>query len=228
MPAILTKIFRDQIDLLLFKPFRSKIGEFWPSYLLWGIFITWLVGIGRYWDHPNAELWQYLGFGSVLYVFILSFVLWGIAAPLKPRYWSYRNVLIFVTMTSLPALLYAIPVEQFMSLTSAQTANVWFLAIVAIWRVTLLLNFLRKVAQLSYSEVIVAGLLPLVLIVTSLVILNLEHAVFQIMGGIRNPTQFDAAYSVLFMLTTISLLLSPILLIWYGRLVYLKMKTPAN
>lgn len=131
-------------------------------------------------------------------------------------------------MTSLPALLYAIPVEQFMSLKSAQTANVWFLAIVAIWRVTLLLNFLRKVAQLSYSEVIVAGLLPLVLIVTSLVILNLEHAVFQIMGGIRNPTQFDAAYSVLFMLTTISLLLSPILLIWYGRLVYLKMKTPAN
>ena len=69
-----------------------------------------------------------------------------IVAPLRPRNWSFVGVLIFVTLTSLPALLYAIPVEKFMSLETAQTANVIFLAIVASWRVALLIVFLKRAA----------------------------------------------------------------------------------
>ena len=61
-------------------------------------------------------------------MFVLSAFLWLIVAPLRPRNWSFIGVLIFVTLTSLPALLYAIPVEKFMSLENAQTANVIFLA----------------------------------------------------------------------------------------------------
>src|SRR5262245_65218512 len=118
------KILADQRDLLLFRSFRSDLENHWQAYLAWGLFTTWLVGVGRYWDHPSAALWQYLGLGSLAYVFILALVLWAIALPLRPANWSYRGVLIFVTLTSLPALLYAIPVEMVLPLHAAQTANV--------------------------------------------------------------------------------------------------------
>ena len=211
----LRKVLKDQFDLLFFQPFKPNLTEHWHVYLGWGLFTTWLVGIGRYWDHPSAHLWQYFGLGSVAYVFLLAALIWLIALPLKPNHWSYRNVLIFVTLTSLPALFYAIPVERFMSLKAAQAANVWFLLIVAVWRVALYFTFLRRVAGLSYAAVTVIGLLPLALIVTALVFLNLEQAAFEIMGGIRNPTPNDTAYGILILITTWSVLASPILLIAY-------------
>jgi hypothetical protein len=216
----LAKILQDQRDLLLFRPFKPVIREHWLAYLAWGLFVTWLAGIGRYWDHPNANWWQYAGLGSVAYVFVLSAFLWLIVAPLRPRNWSFIGVLIFVTLTSLPALLYAIPVEKFMPLEQAQAANVIFLAIVATWRVALLMVFLKRGAGLSPTGVAVAGLLPLTIIVTTLVVLNLEKAVFEIMGGNMQKTQNDAAYLILMLISFFSLLASPVLLILYGMLVY--------
>jgi len=216
---VLAKILKDQFDLLIFRPFKPDLSDHWTAYLAWGLFVTWIVGVGRYWDHPSAQIWQYLGLGSIAYVFILALFIWAIAAPLQPKHWSYRNVLIFVTLTSLPALLYAIPVERFMSLANAQTANVWFLAVVAAWRVALLFRFFRTVAGLSVAATCVVGLLPLVLIVTALVVLNLENAVFEIMGGLREQTPNDAAYAVLILITGASVVASPFLLIWYLVLV---------
>lgn len=216
----LRKILADQRDLLLFRPFKPDLAQHWQAYLAWGLLVTWLAGIGRYWDHPNAALWQYAGLGSLAYVFVLALLLWLIVEPLKPRHWSYSGVLIFVTLTSLPALLYAIPVEKFMSLESAQAVNVIFLAVVATWRVALLMVFLKRAADLSALGVTVASLLPITLIVTLLVMLNLERAVFDIMGGNRAPTQNDAAYLVLILISVFSVLASPILLIIYGVLVY--------
>jgi hypothetical protein len=214
------KILEDQRDLLLFRPFRPDIRGHRDAYLAWGLFITWLAGVGRYWDHPNAALWQYLGLGSVAYVFILALILWLIVAPLKASNWSYSGVLIFVMLTSLPALLYAIPVEMFLTLPQAQFANVIFLAIVATWRVALLVVFLRRGAKLSPFTTLVASLLPIAIIVTVLVVLNLERAVFDIMGGNRQATQNDAAYIILGLIAWLSMLASPILLGLYGMLVY--------
>ena len=216
----LAKILQDQRDLLLFRPFKPSIKEHWLAYLAWGLFTTWIAGIGRYWDHPNANWWQYAGLGSVAYVFVLSAFLWLVAAPLRPRNWSFIGVLIFVTLTSLPALLYAIPVEKFMTLESAQAANVIFLAIVASWRVALLIVFLKRAAALTATGVLVASLLPLTVIVTALAALNLEKAVFEIMGGNMQQTQNDAAYFILLVITVLSVILSPIMLIIYCVLVY--------
>lgn len=227
MPIVLQKVLRDQLDLLRFRPFRPQMGEHWKTYLAWGLATTWIVGIGRYWDHPSASLWQYLGLGSVLYVLVLAGVLWAVVVPLKPANWSYLNVLIFVTLTSLPAILYAIPVEKLMSLGAAQLLNVLFLAVVATWRVALLLIFLRRVAGLTRAEVAVAGLLPLTIIVTALVVLNLEKAVFEIMGGNRQPTQNDAAFAILNLISVLSVLGSPILLIAYGVMVRRKWRADA-
>lgn len=191
-------------------------------YLAFGIGFTWLCGIGRYWDNPKADLWQYLGLGSVVYIFVLALILWLVILPLKPTSWSYKNVLLFVSLTSPPAILYAIPVEQFMPLKSAQTANVWFLAVVAIWRVALLLKFLRNSAGLSGLCVLVATLLPLTLIVAALAALNLEHVVFKIMAGLEDHEKSanDSAYMILIVITYFSVLASPALLTMYGLFIY--------
>lgn len=214
MSAPWVGILRDQRDLLLFRSVRPDLERHGSRYFAWGLFVTWLAGVGRYWDHPAAATWQYMGLGSVAYVFVMALVLWAVAAPLRPSGWSYFKVLIFVMLTSAPALLYAIPVERFMSLEAAQQTNAWFLAVVAAWRVGLLLRFLRGAAALSLGQTIVVGLLPLALIVTALTALNLEHAVFEIMGGLREVgTPYDSAYVVLILITVMSIFASPILLI---------------
>ena len=81
--------------------------------------------------------------------------------------------------------------------------------------------FLRSVAQLSQPAVVVATLLPLTFIVVALSVLNLEHAVFEIMGGLReNRTPNDVAYLVVQLLSGISVLAFPVVLTAYGVLVY--------
>jgi uncharacterized protein involved in response to NO len=138
---------------------------------------------------------------------VLATLLWLVIAPLKPSRWHFREVLLFVAMTSLPAFLYAIPVEMFMPLPRAQMVNAVFLAIVAIWRVALLVMFLKRGAGLSGTSIVVATFLPLTLIVTALGMLNLEHVVFNIMAG-NGPTDQsgnDGAYVIIFLLTLLSM-----------------------
>ena len=91
-----------------------------------GIVGTWLAGIGRYWDHPDAKILQYAGLGSVIYIFILAAFIWLIVLPYKPLRWKYKTVLTFVSLTSFPAFLYAVPVEKFMKIEAAATVNAWF------------------------------------------------------------------------------------------------------
>jgi hypothetical protein len=165
------------------------------------------VGIGRYWDNPKAGLLQHLGLGSVIYVFILSLFLWLIVWPLRPRHWSYFKVLTFVTLVSPPAVLYAIPVEKFLNLDTANAINAGFLGIVATWRVALLIFFLRRLGELNWFSTIVAALLPLTLVVVTLATLNLDKVVFDLMGGITERSGNDAAYGVLILLSWLSILL---------------------
>jgi hypothetical protein len=221
-------ILRDELRLLTFRSVGPGVHERWRSYLGFGLFFAWLAGVGRYWDNPKAELWQLLGLGSVAYVFVLALVLWALLAPLRPQHWSYRTVVTFVALTSPPAVLYAIPVERFMSLDAARAANAWFLAIVAAWRVALLVVFLHRTAKLPPATVVLATLLPLAIIVFTLYVLNLEHVVFQMMSGIRDepPGPNDSAYGVVVLLSVLSYLLSPILFIWYIALVVTTWRRP--
>lgn len=217
-----TEVFKTTLLFLCFRSVRFDMNRLGKAYLLFGIVTAWIVGIGRYWDHPKAELWQYAGLGSVLYIFMLALILWLLLMPLKPRNWSYQHVLTFVGLTSLPAILYAIPVERMVSMSIASSLNVGFLAIVAIWRVALFMLFLRRVAGMGILTLLVSALLPLGLIVSSLTYLNLEHVVFRIMAGLHTSEQTanDAAYSVLMILTFFSLFIVPIVLLVYLFLVY--------
>ena len=215
-------LLREEFRLLTFRPVSSAVPAHWRAFLIFGLFFTWLAGIGRYWDNPRAHLWQTLGVGSLGYVFVLAFVIWAMLIALRPKNWSYLNVLLFVTLTSPPAVLYAIPVERFMTAEAAVSANVWFLAIVATWRVALYAVFLRRTAGLSVAGVIVGTLLPMAIIIVTLTILNLEHVVFNLMGGTRQDQRSvnDGAYQVVVGLSMLSISLAPILAIAYGVLVY--------
>ncbi len=221
---LLRTIIVDEIRILTFRRPTGPIAEHWRAYLAFGLFFTWLAGVGRYWDNPRALLIQHLGLGSIVYVFVLAGVLWLLLLPLRPSNWSYRGVLTFVTLTSPPAVLYAIPVERFLSLPTAQAVNAWFLAVVAAWRVALLVVYLRRVGNLRGFTLFVAPLLPLVLIVFTLAILNLEHIVFNLMSGIRpeNASPNDLAYQVVGFLAALSYFAAPVLLLLYLGIVYFR------
>ena len=159
---MIKQLLMDEFRFLTFRRMSPAIRDHWKAFLVFGLTFTWLAGVGRYWDNPRASLWQYLGLGSLAYVFVLALIIWALVAPLKPRNWSYRNVLLFITLTAPPAVLYAIPVERFMTSGDAVVANIAFLATVASWRVVLYALFLRRTAGLSLVSVIVCTLLPLV------------------------------------------------------------------
>lgn len=201
--------------MLALKLTKQEIMGFTKQNFFVGLFITWLVGMGRYWDDPNAKLLQHLGLGSVIYIFCMSTFIWLIVKPFKIDGWKYITVLTFVSFTSLPALLYAIPIEKFTSINIATKVNAWFLIIVAFWRVTMLFNFLKKFTALNWVTITAIALLPICFIIVLLSLLNLERAVFNIMGGFRQTVN-DKAYEVLLTLTMISIFSLPFLLILYA------------
>jgi len=215
-----------ELKFLSFRRVKPDLKRLGNDYLILGIVAAWLAGVGRYWDNPRAELWQTMGLGSIAYIFLLALILWLLVKPLCPDNWSYKSVLIFVGMTSPPAILYAIPVERYFTLGTAQTINVWFLAIVASWRVILLLQYLVRGANLGRFVAFVAALLPLAIIVSSLAILNLERVVFRIMGGMTESerTANDAAYFVLLYITYFSFFAAPVLLLIYIILIVIRRK----
>lgn len=219
---MIRRLLLDEWRFLTFRRMSSAVREHAPAYMAFGLLFTWLAGVGRYWDNPRALWWQSLGLGSLLYVFILALIIWGLLIPLRPRNWSYRNVLLFIALTAPPAVLYAIPVERFMTSANAVDANILFLAVVATWRVALYAVFLKRIAGLSVGRVIVATLLPLAIIVIALTALNLEHVVFNLMGGLREDEKSanDGAYFVVLVLSALSFLVGPLVLIAYFVLIY--------
>jgi hypothetical protein len=196
-----------------------------PRHLVFGLLVTWAVGIGRYWDHPHPYLLQSLGLGSLAVMFGLVLLLYLLILPLHPARWSVVHLLTFISLTALPAILYAIPVERFMSLESARTVNVWFLGTVALWRVLVLGRYLGQWTDLSGPLLGASLLLPLALIVVILTMLNLEQSVFNVMSGIREDgTASDSAYQFLFLLSILCFLASPVLGLIYVSAVIRRME----
>ena len=224
-PPTNPNIFRTVARLLTFRLTQKEFLELGGRHLVFGLVCAWLAGMGRYWDDPGAHLLQRLGAGSVIYVFALSFFLWLLIWPLRPQNWSYRNAVTFVSLVAPPAILYAIPVERWFTLGAATSINILFLAVVATWRVALLVFYLGRYARLEPLAVGIAALLPLTVIVVTLTALNLERAVFEVMAGIgRDPTANDGAYAVLFLLSALSFLSFLPLLLGYVALVIVALR----
>jgi len=203
----MTDVIATAARVLTFRATGNELRVLDRRHLLLGLLLTWLVGIGRWWEDPRAGVLQHLGVGSLVYVVVLSSVLWLIIRPLSVRT-HYLNTLTYVTLTAPPAILYAIPVRSWLDLAVAQQVRLWLLAIVAIWRVALWARYLLVSVELSRPAAFVATLFPLTLIVVTLERLNLERVVFDLMGGRpESATVNDAAYGVLFLLSLLSILL---------------------
>ena len=217
-------LFKTLRKLLTFKLTRAEMLNFNKHHFILGLIGTWMVGMGRYWDDTGANWMQHLGLGSVIYIFVLALFIWLILLPFKIKNWNYFIVVTFISLTSFPAIFYAIPVERFLSIETSNTINVWFLAIVAAWRLTLLYYFLKHFTKLSRGNIITVTLMPICVIISVLTMLNLHKVVFNVMGGMREPTQHDSSYFVLMLLTGLSLILSIPLLIFYGMAIYKRRK----
>ena len=218
----MSEIIRTTVKLLFFRITREELLRLDSRHLAFGLLCTWLVGIGRFWDHPNAKLVQYLGLGSVIYVVALSLLLWLFIRPLRPKNWTYRSVLTFITLVSPPAALYALPVERWFSLETATDLNKWFLLIVAAWRVALLIFFVKRFGELKGREVVVATILPLAAIVLTLSSLKLDQRVLRMMGGLdrHSPDAEDGIHFVLLTLTFLSSCFAlPLLIAYIGMIV---------
>lgn len=224
-------MLRTQVAFLVFRPVQISLPQDFWGWFAFVFLATWFAGIGRYWDHPSAEYWQYLGAGSIVYIFCLSLLLYLIVWPLRPSNWTYRGVLVFVGLTSLPALLYAIPVERVVELKTAQSINAWFLGVVAVWRVALLTRYLIASARLHWFIVVIVSVLLLSGIVVTLTLLNLEHVVFDLMAGIReeDASPNDSAYLVVLGLAFFSMWAFPVALILYlGAIVHRRQSTKSS
>jgi len=213
-------LFQTVIRLLTFRLTRDEMLQFNRKHFIAGLIGTWIVGMGRYWDDSGASLLQHLGVGSVIYIFVLAALIWLVVKPFKIENWNYFTVLTFISLTSFPAIFYAIPVERFVTIETANSINAWFLAIVAMWRLCLLYYFLSRYTRLNAGNVLTATLMPICLIITTLTALNLHRVVFDLMGGRTETTPHDSAYNVLIFLTFFSVLLILPLLIAYGVGIY--------
>jgi hypothetical protein len=218
------RVLKTIIRLLTFKLSRDEMLQFNRKHFIAGLLGTWAVGAGRYWDDNGASLLQHLGLGSVIYIFVLAAFIWLILKPFYVENWDYFTVVTFIGLTSFPAILYAVPVEKFVTISTANTINVWFLSIVALWRLFLLNFFLKRFTKLSYLNIITVTLMPVCLIISALTALNLHRVVFQLMGGLRDPNPHEDAYFILILLTGVSVFLTIPLLVAYVAGIYTSYK----
>jgi len=225
----MSEVIRSTLRILTFRAGRDELVALDHRHLKFGLFCTWVVGVGRWWDDSRANLLQHLGLGSVIYVFVLTAFLWLLIRPLNPKNFRYTQLLTFVSLTSPPAIIYALPIERWMDLEAARGANAYFLGVVALWRVTMLAMYLHRVSQFRWVRLAIALLLPMCGIVTALTLLNLDRAAYDVANGIQEDgTSNDLAYLVLFKLTFYSVVALPPVFGGYFLLVYLDARSLAQ
>ncbi|MGE5192272.1 MAG: hypothetical protein ACM3U2_07180 [Deltaproteobacteria bacterium] len=160
---------------------------------LWiGLLFVLSAGLAR--EYDGADLWHepwhlVLPLGaSLLTSFLLFCLVYAIGCRRGcpgGRFWKlYCSFLSLYWMTAPLAWLYAIPVERFLSTADATTANLWLLALVALWRVSLMTRVIAVLFQAGawasfFVVMFFADTVALVLLYLT------PLPVFNVMGGIR-------------------------------------------
>ena len=193
----LLEIVKSIFRVLTFRATETEMTSWGKAHLAFGLLCAWLAGMGRSWDDAGASLLRKSGIGSIGYVLALSFLLYLIVDPLSESRTRYRHILTFVCFTAPLGMLYAIPVELFTPHETALQINMWFLAIVAAWRVALLAFYFRRALALSWSEVVLCTLLPLSIIMTPLTVMNFLNFIGEAMSGLREQGETDPMAGVL-------------------------------
>ena len=178
---------RTALRVLSFRATQGELVHLDYRHLAFGLVSTWVVGMGRYCDAPHASFSQHMGISSLIYVTALALLVWLVGRPLAGPDWSFRRLLTFITLTSPPAVLYAVPVERFVDPSTAQALNPGFLGLVAAWRVALLVFYLSRLGAFRWCGVGLLTLLPLTSIVAFVTAVDLQHIVLTQMAGLQGP-----------------------------------------
>ncbi len=199
-------IFTDLWKFLTFRADQKDYERFGLWHFAVGFCFTWMVGILRNWDFPEAPIWAKLGLGSLVYIFLLTSVMWVSNALQGYENLSFTRILTVISMTAPPAVIYGIPVEAFMSLEGAQYANLCFLCIVALWRVTLFVHFLCVAGGNFFGRAMLVVFAPICLIALGLLSTGRIKYTIDLMGGLnRQPSgPNDAADALLLTLGFLS------------------------
>ena len=164
------------IRVLTFRAGREELIGLDHRHLAVGLLATWLVGMGRHWDAADATLVQSLGLVSIAFVLGLAGMVWMFGSWFGPANWSYRRVLTFLTLAAPPAALYAIPVERMIVPETAQQLNLTFLALVSVWRLSLLVFLLTRLGELSLVKATV--IMPVSLLAAAFAVLTVIATFF--------------------------------------------------
>jgi hypothetical protein len=163
---------------------------------LWiGFIFVLSAGFAREYDDEDllAEPWHLLlPLGASL---ASSLLLWLLVWSERDRerrvpFWAgYRSFLGLFWMMAPLAWLYAIPYERFLDAEGAITANLWTLATVAAWRVTLTVRILCVCGRVPVFPAVgvVMAFSSLLAFVAVLVYLASGRSAIGIMGGLREP-----------------------------------------
>ena len=186
-----------------------------------GLVLAWVVGYGRWWDRPDAvHALLRSGAISALIVVLLGLLLHVTLTPLSAGRARLLPTTAYVGLTSLPAALYALPLERWFELETARSLNLALLALVATWRVALYVRLAWEVARVRGLELLVVTLLPLSGVVFGLTVSGMLLGVFQLMAGNESSTTTaESRYEVILALGMASLVLGPVLLITWLVLV---------
>jgi hypothetical protein len=189
----------DSWRLLTFRSSREELLALDRLHLAFGLVATWCVGMegywfnpqsGRYWFNPQAPWWRWTGLSSLAYVGALSLGWWLVFMPLKPKGWSLRRLLTFMSLLSLPGVVHAIPPLCFTHPWQARLPAAWLLGAVVTWRAALALWFLVRVGRLPWLAALAAMLLPLNAIPIALSYFDVPHPIEELVNGWRSLDMF--------------------------------------
>jgi hypothetical protein len=185
---------------------------------LWvGLLFVLSAGFAREYDGEDLlrEPWHlFVPVGASL---LASFLLFLIACgPVflqregRPPFLSaYRAFLTLFWMTAPLAWLYAVPYERFLSPGMATSVNLWTLALVAIWRVALMISV---VSVITGRDILSSLLLVMVFAdaVALTVMYLMPKPVVSIMGGIRLSESEAAVLNATFLASCLGILSAPL------------------
>lgn len=185
-----------------------------------GLLFVLSAGFAREYDGEDllAEPWHLLLplAASLITSFLLFGFVWLIDRGWKqkdvPFNAAYRSFLGLYWMTAPLAWLYAIPVERFLSPGEAVRANLWLLAIVAAWRVALMV----RVVSILFRSPVAGAMFPVLWFADSVALVILYFTplpVFSLMGGIRLTESEQVLQSTAFLVGAVGYLSWPIWLI---------------
>jgi hypothetical protein len=168
--------------------------------------------------HLLIPLGASLATSAVLYVLVRG-IAWAHGAQDPPPLGGYLDFLGLYWLTAPLALVYAVPVERFMSAADATRANLWLLGLVALWRVVLMARVVSVLYRIGFFTAMFIVMLfgdTVAVILLSMT----ELPIVAIMGGIRLSESESALYSTVMLLRVLTVLSWPVWLIGAGVAVF--------